>query len=81
MRENQRLTFAQLREEAKTAADRYDGTREELASELGVGRSWLSRALNEEGSKFVSLQRKVIEKLTDYRVKEEPEIFYRVERK
>lgn len=72
MRHNQKLTYADLLKEAQEAAATYRGTQAQLATELGVTPGALSQALNTEGGRFIKLQVRVIEKLTDYQIEEEP---------
>ena len=63
MRHGQWLTFEQLRDEVKKAVGAYDGTQTDLADELGVNRSSISRAMNEAGPALSSLQRRILELL------------------
>ena len=69
-RHNQKLDYEGLRYEAEQAV-RFSGQKQlEIAEALGVGAPSISRAIKEAGSKFASLQRQIIEHLTDYHVEE-----------
>ena len=59
MRHGQWLTFEQLRDEVNKAVRAYSGTQSDLADELGVNRSSISRAMNEAGPALSALQRRI----------------------
>ncbi len=63
MRQGQWLTFEQLQDETNKAVRAYQGTQADLASELGVNRSSISRAMNEAGPALSSLQRRILQHL------------------
>ena len=81
MRHNQRLTFEELRDETQAAVEQFAESQSALARELGVTRGAVSRAVKEAGSALSSLQCRIIEHLTGYRVEEEVEVSFRALRK
>ena len=72
MRNNQRLTIEQLREEARLAVEASGKRQSEIARALEVSEGALSRALREEGTHFAELLGRVVESLLGYRVEREP---------
>ena len=81
MRHNQKLTLEDLRAAAAAAVEQSGRSQSDLARSFDVSRSAVSRALSEANSALVSLQRRIIEALTDYEVLDEPEVLYTVKRK
>ena len=81
MRHNQKLTLEDLRAAAAAAVEESGRSQSDLARDFDVSRSAISRALGEANSALVSLQRRIIDALTDYEVLEEPEVRYTVKRK
>ena len=81
MRHNQRLTFEDLRDETKTAVEGFATSQAALARELGVTRGAVNRAMKEAGPALASLQGRIIEHLTGYRIEEEVEVTFRALRK
>ena len=71
MRKGQKLDYEALRREAKAAIEGSGKSQAQVGRELGVSRGAVSRAVKETGSKLASLQRRIIEHLTDYRLEEE----------
>ena len=63
-----KLDFDALRAEAMAAPEACGRTQTEIAGELGVHRSAVSRAVKTVGPKFQDLQRRIIEHLTPYRI-------------
>lgn len=51
----------------------------EVADELGVNKSAISRALRETNSALAGLQRRIIRHLTGFRIEEEVEVTYVVQ--
>jgi len=70
MRHGQRFDYDGLRIEAELAAKQSGKKRKVIAAELGVTPSALSHALKHPGSKFSSLQCRIIEHLTGYQMTE-----------
>jgi predicted transcriptional regulator len=68
MRDGSTLDYAALRDEARSAIDASGKSQSEVADDLGVHRSAVSRALKTAGPKFQELQRRIIEGLTPYRI-------------
>lgn len=79
MQNKMKLDYEELREQAVRAVDESDFTQSRLAMELNVSTGAISRALSESGSKFSSLQQRIIEYLTPYRV--EQHVVFEVQRK
>lgn len=81
MRHGKTYDVETIRQKAAKAADDSGLSRVEIAAELGVTASAVSRALseNERPGHFLKLQREIIALLTDYRIEESPE--YRAIRK
>lgn len=81
MRENQRMNGEELRAVVKAAVAASNKTQYELADELNVTQSAISRAVNEAASNLAGLQGRIIEHLTDYRIEPEKRIAYVVRKK
>ncbi len=77
MRHNQRLTFEDLRDETRAAVEQFAASQAALARELGVTRGAVSRAMKEAGPALASLQRRIVEHLTGYRIEEKVEVTFR----
>ena len=77
LRHNETLDYEGLRREAETAAGGH--RQADLAEALGVSQPAVSMALREAGPKRASLQRQIIEALTDFVVEEE--LLFRIRRK
>ena len=60
--------YEKLLQVAQQAVDNAQVSQSELARQLDVHRSTVSRALSEGGPKFQDLQRRIIDRLTPYRV-------------
>jgi len=60
--------YEKLLQVAQKAVDNAQVSQSEIARQLGVHRSTVSRALSESGPKFQDLQRRIIDRLTPYRV-------------
>lgn len=72
MRAGQRLTYEDLRDEARKAVAAYEGTQTELAEHLGVNKSSISRAIREPGAHLASLQRRILTAVyPEYEVEEQ----------
>lgn len=71
MRKGQKLDFEALRREALAAIEQSGKSQSQVGRELDVSRGAVSRAVKEAGSKLASLQRRIIEHLTAYRLEEE----------
>jgi DNA-binding phage protein len=68
MRDGTEMGFSELRAEAETAINAAGKSYAEVARDLGVHRTAVARAVNENGPKFQSLQRRIVEHLTLYRI-------------
>lgn len=66
--EPQELSFEQLRQETAKAVREAPCTQSDLADELDVHKSSVSRAVNRAGPHFWKLQRKIIEHLSPHRI-------------
>ena len=75
MRHNQRLTIAQLRQEAHDALKASGKSQVGVARDLGVSEGAISRALKEEGNHLADLQRRIIEHVTPYTLEKEPQMW------
>jgi hypothetical protein len=62
------MGLSELRAEAETAIDAAGKSYAEVVRDLGVHRTAVARAVNENGSKFQSLQHRIVEHLTLYRI-------------
>jgi predicted transcriptional regulator len=71
MEEGQLLTYQTLCQTARRAYQDSALTQTELADALGVSQSSVSQALSTPGPKFARLQRRVIERLTPFKVTED----------
>ena len=72
MRNGQRMNLEQLRLEADEAIYRARKKRIEVAEEMGVSPGSISSALNNAGTRWASMQIRIIERYTDYEIKPEP---------
>lgn len=79
MRPGQRLSPDELRQAAMGAVKASGKLQREVADELGVGKSAISRALRETNSALSGLQRRIIRHLTDFEIEEEVEVTYVVQ--
>ena len=70
MKQEKRYDFEGLRTVAEDAVRLSKKKRKVVAAELGVAPSSITNALKRSGSKFSSLQQRIIEHLTDYTVTE-----------
>ncbi len=70
MRQGQRYGHEGLRVEAESAVRRSGKKRKDVAAELGIAPSSVTNALKVSGPKYASLQKGIIEHLTDYRMTE-----------
>ena len=74
--------YETLRDEAKAAVEDSGMQKQDIAQVLDCMPSAISQAIRLTGTKYASLQRRIIGYLTDYQVKEEPvEVTFRVLRK
>lgn len=62
------MDYEELRKQAARTVEKSDCTQLEIGEKLDVSSGAMSRALSESGQKFASLQRRIIECLTPYRV-------------
>lgn len=65
-----KMDHDELRRQAARAAEDADLTQTQLARALGVSPGAVSRALSESGPKFARLQRRILEHLTPYHIRE-----------
>jgi len=68
MRDGTELDFEGLRKEAAAAVEDAGRSQSEVARELDVHRSAVSRAVKESGPRLSELQRRIIRHLTPYRI-------------
>lgn len=80
MRDGQKLTYADLKAEARGAVDQTQTKQTALAEMLGVSQGAVSHALSREGSRYASLQVRILEALTDFALSES-EVKYVARRK
>lgn len=71
MQSGQVLDYEALCRETEAAVERSGKSQSQVGRELGVSRGAVSRAVKEAGSKLASLQCRIIEHLTPYRLDEE----------
>jgi|GEM_PF-4007331 len=72
MRNGQRLNPEQLRQEAEDAVHKSKKKRFEVATELDVSPGSISSALNNAGTRWASIQMRIIEKYTGYTIEPDP---------
>lgn len=68
MRDGTELSFDELRDETAEAVEESGRSQAEVARELDMHRSAVSRAVKESGPRVQKIQRRVIQHLTPYRV-------------
>jgi predicted transcriptional regulator len=78
MQHGKELNLEELRGLVREAVSKSGKTQRAIAEELKVSPGAVSRALNEKGTALTSLQRSIIEHLTQYKV--EVETVYRLVR-
>lgn len=79
MREGTTFTLEELREAAVDAVGASEKAQSDVARELGVHRSSVSRALNEAGERYQGLQRRIIANVTPYEI--ERQLLFKARRK
>jgi len=72
VKHGQTLGYDELRDEAAKAFSLYGKTRTALAAELDVGLPAVSMALTKTGGSYAALQRRIINRLTGFRVESPP---------
>lgn len=70
MRDGTEMDFDGLREETASAVGESGKTQSEIARELDLHRSAVSRAVKESGPRVQKIQRRVLRHLTPYRVEQ-----------
>lgn len=78
MRDGTEMTFAELRQETAAAVEESGRSQAEIARELDVHRSAVSRAVKEEGPNWHKLQRRILSHLTPYEV--EKRVYFKAHR-
>jgi predicted transcriptional regulator len=78
VRKNQTLTYEELQREAAKAVAESGKRQVDLAESLGVTQGAISQALRRSGSKYSSLQSRIISHLTPFEVEEQVETTFRV---
>lgn len=68
MRDGTEMSFGQLRDETAAAVDESGKSQSQVARELDMHRSAVSRAVKESGPRVQSIQRHVLRHLTPYRI-------------
>lgn len=71
MHDGMEMDYEALCKEASRAVTESDYSQTQLADELEVSTGAMSRALSESGPKFSRLQRKILERLTSFRIEEQ----------
>jgi len=79
--EGQSVGLKDLRDFARQAVRSSGKTQNRVATELEVTDSAISQAVNEPARNLVGLQRRIIDHLTPYTVREEHAVTYTIERK
>lgn len=75
------MTPAELRDATAKAVQESGKTQTQIASELNISQSVVSEAVNKPYTKLAGVQRRIIEHLTDFEIKEERTITYIARRK
>jgi len=68
MRDGTEMSFDELRDETAAAVDESGKSQAEVARELDMHRSAVSRAVKESGARVQKIQRRVLRHLTPYRI-------------
>jgi len=68
MRDGTEMSFDELRDETAAAVDKSGKSQAEVARELDLHRSAVSRAVKESGPRVQKIQRRVLRHLTSYRI-------------
>lgn len=78
MRDGTELSFEELQQETADAVEASDKSQSDVARELGLHRSAVSRAVKESGPRVQKIQRRVLRHLTPYRV--ERRVYFKAHR-
>lgn len=70
MQDGMEMDYEALCEEAARLVSESGYSQKQLANELEVSTGAISRSLSESGPKFSRLQRRILERLTPYRIDE-----------
>lgn len=81
MKDGQRLTLEELRDATAEAVSGSGKTQSEVASELDVTGSAISRATNEAVTNLAGLQRRIVSHLTTFEIDEKRTVSYIVRKK
>jgi len=81
VRHGEKLSYKELQEQARTVLNESDWTQHEVAEELDVTRGSVAKAVTTPGPRYRKLQMRIIALLTDYRMKREETVHFRVLRK
>lgn len=81
VRHGEKLSYEELQEQARTVLNESDWTQREIADKLDVTRGSVAKAVTTPGSRYQRLQMRIIETLTDYRIRREEEVHFRPLRK
>ena len=68
MRDGTEMSFDELRDETAATVDESGKSQAEVARELDMHRSAVSRAVKESGARVQKIQRRVLRHLTPYRI-------------
>ena len=68
MRDGTEMSFDELRDETAAAVDESGKSQSQVARELDMHRSAVSRAVKESGPRVQKIQRRVLRHLTPYRI-------------
>jgi hypothetical protein len=81
VRHGEKLSYEDLQEQARAVLNGSDWTQREIADELDVTRGSVAKAVTTPGPRYQRLQMRIIEELTDYRIKREETVHFRPLRK
>jgi hypothetical protein len=77
MRHGAKLSYEDLQQQARAVLSESEWTQREMADELDVTRGSVAKAVTKPGSRYQQLQMRIVEKLTDYRIEREEEVYFR----
>ena len=78
MRDGQKLTLEQLRDECREAVYKSRLKHREVADKLGVTTATVSAALNYAQNRYVKMQTRIIEELTNYLLEVDRTVVYTI---
>ncbi len=81
LRHGSKLSYEELQEQTHRLALTADLTYQEIADELGVSQTAVSKAVTTSGAKFQRLQMRIVELLSEYEVERREHVVFRTWRK